>query len=123
MSETESDSRIPVSWVSVHHKPLLTTDWSAPRGRMMSMDDGLLSDVRNRHSLYHYEEYNIDEEDDDVFMDSVDAIVTQHRRGLASRHLRAGRISSDPDYHTATLDDTTDCTSNSKEDISKDEMR
>lgn len=70
----------------------------------MSLDDGLLSDVQNRHSLYHYEEYDINEEDDDVFMDSVDAIVTQHQRTLAKRQLRRpiARISSVPDYHSTT---------------------
>lgn len=102
---SDTDSRIPISWVSVHHKPL-RADWTVARGRMMSLDDRLLSAVRSRHSLYHFEEYNIDEEDDDVFMDSVDAIVTQHRRGLANRKQRIhlGRIASEPDYRTATLD-------------------
>lgn len=100
MSQSE---RIPISWVSVHHRPL-QPDWTSAKGRMMSLDDGMLSEVQNRQNLYHYEEYDINEEDDDVFMDSVDAIVTQHKRGITrrqcERHL--ARISSDPDYHTAT---------------------
>lgn len=104
-----ADSRIPVSWVSVHHTPTHShsADWSLTRGRMLSLDDGLLSDVRKRHNLYQYEENNISEEDDDVFLDSVESIVTQHRRGLAIRqqHAQAGRRSSDPDYHTATAAD------------------
>ena len=121
-----ADSRIPVSWVSVHHTPAVGTvhtDWSLSRGRMLSLDDGLLSDVRNRHNLYQYEENNISEEDDDVFLDSVESIVTQHRRGLAIRqqqHLHAGRIASDPDYHTATSTDPDYITSSvvtSEEDV------
>lgn len=100
---SNSDSRIPISWVSVHHRPLQPS-WTAVKGRLMSLDDGLLSDVQNRLNLYHYEEYDINEEDDDVFMDSVDAIVTQHQRSLAKRQLHRPltRIASAPDYHTAS---------------------
>lgn len=104
MPMSESDSKIPISWVSVHHRPL-QANWTAAKGRMMSLDDGLLSDVQNRHNLYHYEEYDINEEDDDVFIDSVNAIVSQHQRSLATRRvpMPRARVSSEPEYRTATV--------------------
>lgn len=95
------NAHIPVSWVSVHHKPASSSN-SRPkvRGRMHSLDDDMLSDTQNRMSLYHYEEFNINEEDD-VFMDSVETIVSQHRQARRL-HRRLSRISSNPDYHSST---------------------
>ena len=95
MDETE---HIPVSWVSVHHRPGHANTSSLRKRRMMSLDDELLSDVQNRMSLYDFEVYDIDEEDDDVFMDTVESIVHEHRR-VRQRHRDSSRTSSTPSFH------------------------
>lgn len=100
----EMTSEIPVSWVSVHHKPPSTiaavhdhqTGFS--RGRMKSLDEELLSDTQNRMNLYNFEEFNINEEDDDVFMDSVDSIVKQHQQSRLKHHNIIARTVSTPSY-------------------------
>jgi len=102
-SNLQPSQQIPISWVSVHHKPLHTSCFEVKK-RFTSLDDELLSDFQNRNSLYHFEEYNINEEDDDVFMDSVESIVSQHQLTLAKKnaHGHLVRISSYPDYHSPT---------------------
>lgn len=101
-----NQTSIPVSWVGVHHQPIAAAVVRSPlKARMHSLDEDMLADTQNRMNLYNIEEFNIHEEDDDddVFLDSVETIVSHHKQNHRHLNRRRSRISSNPDYQSNTV--------------------